>query len=514
MQVPTIDAATIVPVQTGGGVTARVVSGNLAQVPIGALLEATVTSVSPREVALTVNGLPLTVRPLVGIPPFQPGAVLLIRVPPNATNATAPTIELAVPAPGQKPLLDVAAQGTQSATRAASAETASVSTPAATAAPTAPPLPPPRLAVVDVLAPLPEGRVRVQIDGVEQVATASEPLAPGGRYVLQVERSLAGIKLSPPPESAALPAEIATAVLRSPAPTLPAALKPLQAELATLSAPTPPGTAPAAVREAATAVEATLRTFVPSDPQPPDATQLRQLVENGGLHFEAKLARLVGEPETVSSAPNTAKPDQPARESTAPVTQSPDRAAPTIRDLGPDLKGDLLRLLQAVNDLGGAAAPAAEAAVRGIESQQAANALAQANNTPYFLQIPFPDGGEWRTLRLSLEPERRPDQSDAERAGRFRVFMHVPLTDLGETWIDAGLAGEQFRATIYLDSAAVRDRVRTALPELRAELQSEGFSEVLLDVRASSELPERHRRQAGALQAGRPETVSVLDVRA
>jgi len=49
MQVPTIDVATIVPVQTGAGVTARVVAGNLAQVPIGALLEATVTSVSPRK---------------------------------------------------------------------------------------------------------------------------------------------------------------------------------------------------------------------------------------------------------------------------------------------------------------------------------------------------------------------------------------------------------------------------------------------------------------------------------
>jgi hypothetical protein len=33
--------------------------------------------------------------------------------------------------------------------------------------------------------------------------------------------------------------------------------------------------------------------------------------------------------------------------------------------------------------------------------------------------------------------------------------MHVPLTDLGETWIDAGLAGDKFRATIYLDRAAL-----------------------------------------------------------
>jgi hypothetical protein len=130
------------------------------------------------------------------------------------------------------------------------------------------------------------------------------------------------------------------------------------------------------------------------------------------------------------------------------------------------------------------------------------------------VQVPFPDGGEWRTLHLSLEPQNQPGRPDAERAGRFRVFMHVPLNDLGETWIDAGLAGDQFRATIYLDRAPVRDRVRAALPELATELRTDGFSEVLLDVRAAADLPDRHRREAAALQTGRPESVSVLDVRA
>lgn len=414
---------------------------------------------------------------------------------------------------------------------------------------------------MDVLAPLPDGRVRVQLDGVEQIATAAEPLAPGGRYVLQVERSPTGIKLTtPPPTAAARPTEIATAVLRTPAPTLPAALKPLQAELVTLTKP-PTAAAPAVpapVRDAAVAVEATLRTFVPAEPKPPDATQLRQLVENGGLHFEAKLARQLEGPDAPDSPlapqaapkanapaptadkapapsgnePAAAKGDSPSpSEAKAPTTPKPEAGEPkslaasqgsdapaaprAAKAEAPDLKGDLLRLLQAVNDLGGnLRAPAAEAAVRGIEAQQAANVLAQASGTPYFLQVPFPDGGEWRTLRLSLEPQHRPDQADAERAGRFRVFMHVPLTDLGETWIDAGLSGERFRATIYLDQAAVRDRVRAALPDLHAELAAEGFSEVLLDVRSSGELPEGRRKAAGAVQAGRPDAVSVLDVRA
>ncbi|MFM8274302.1 MAG: flagellar hook-length control protein FliK [Gemmata sp.] len=396
--------------------------------------------------------------------------------------------------------------------------------------------------------------MRVQLDGVEQVATAAEPLAPGGRYLLQVERNSVGVRLSPPPESvAAAVEEVATAVLRAPAPTLTASLKPLQAELAQLAASPKAGIAPAPVivRDAAAAVTATLQTILPGESRPPDATQLRQLVENGGLHYEAKLARLAGAADApAADSPVADSRTQPAAEKTTPAQVGPyttpktkgesdlsksqaGERAPAVTDAraeaaparsqaatdpgrAPDLKGDLLRLLQAVNDLGGAArAPAAEAAVRGIEAQQAANVLAQSNNAPYFLQVPFPDAGEWRTLRLSLEPQHRPDeQAEADRAGRFRVFMHVPLTDLGETWIDAGLSGESFRATIYLDRSAVRDRVRAQLPELQAELAAEGFSEVLLDVRPSGELPSGRRRDAGAVQAGRPGSVSVLDVRA
>jgi hypothetical protein len=54
--------------------------------------------------------------------------------------------------------------------------------------------------------------------------------------------------------------------------------------------------------------------------------------------------------------------------------------------------------------------------------------------------------------------------------------MHVPLSELGETWIDAGVSEARFRAAIYLDRADVRDRVSAALPELQAELGRGGFA--------------------------------------
>jgi hypothetical protein len=617
MQLNPLDAATVASALQGSAPAARVVAGDLAAVPVGELLNAVVTSVSPREAVLNVSGQSLTIRTPPG-QQLQPGAALFVRVSPATANGPNPTIELSVPQPpgtAQRSLAPAAGGGAQVAARGALPDVSAGSARAQAARGDAPALPPPRLAVVDVIAPLPDGRVRVQLDGVEQVATAVEPLAAGSRFVLQVERTPAGIRLSPPPpQNPPEAVEVATAVLRTPAPTLPATLKSLQAELATLTAPPKPTAppVPTPVREAAAAVETTLRTLVPPRPVPPDASQLRQLIESGGLHYEAKLARLVegptpllrgpaaalvpsrGQPDvarvlaatvgTPTTAPSrAADPGAPAVDPSALVAElsafeakpsiatkpgaeakpnldakpSPDaklspegpkaeapkaegakgdnpklESIPARADATPeargdvpaakvhaavagDLKGDLLRLLQAVNDAGQAArAPAAEAALRGIEAQQAANTIAQANNTPYFLQVPFPDRGEWKTLSLSLEPQHRPDQADAERAGRFRVFMHVPLNDLGETWIDAGLSGDRFRATIYLDRAEVRDRVRAALPELNAELTAEGFSEVLLDVRSSGELPAGRRRAAGATQAGRPDAISVLDVRA
>jgi uncharacterized protein (DUF736 family) len=175
-----------------------------------------------------------------------------------------------------------------------------------------------------------------------------------------------------------------------------------------------------------------------------------------------------------------------------------------------------MRLLQAAQDIGTAATfPAARAALDGIEAQQAANVYAQAQGTPYVLQVPFPDAGTWRTLNLAVEPEQQRGRSASDdKPGGFRLLMHVPLADLGETWIDAGMSGDRFRAVVYLDSPTARDRVRAELPGLRDELQATGFSEVLLDVRPARDLPAKQLRQAAAMTAGRPSSVAVVDVQA
>ncbi|VTT97891.1 unnamed protein product [Gemmataceae bacterium] len=496
------------------------------------------------QVEQTPGGL--TLRPAVDGAGRQLAPIPVQPQPPRAADPAPATVQVSPPR-----------SGPGIPTTQAPAATPGPAAPAAPApAPTAAPLTaaPERVAVVDVLGTLPDGRVRVRIDGAEVIASSGDrqaaPLGPG-RHLVQVERTPGGVVLRPAAEPP--PTAVAAAVLRAaPPPNVPATLKPLLTELAALQVKDPAARtdpAPPAVRAAAAAVSETIRTLLPSDARPPNPAELRNLVENGGLHFEAKLARdataLRAEPQPAAPPPGAAarpEPEPGPRTDPAPARPAGDPAtAPAPRTdphrvsaeqghgngspppghaghgpVGPDLKGDLLRLIQTVHDLGGAAAevPVARTALNGIEVQQALNTLAQAQGTPYVLQVPFPDGDQLRTLHLALEPDRSARPDDRPGDGGFRLLMHVPLSDLGETWIDAGLVRNRFRAVLYLDQPETRDRVQAALPGLREELIAGGFDEVLLDVRPTRDLPAARRQQGAAMRSGRPGAGSVLDVRA
>lgn len=507
---------------SGPAATVRMLAGNLAAVPVGELLKAVVTRVAGGEATVNVNGQPLTVRPPGGL---QAGGEFVVRLPggkqtgtleilgrapPQLPAPATPTTNLPLPATANRANPAAApATSTPTPTVSASASAAVLVPPAATApsspAPAGRAASPAPLAVADVVSAGPDGKLVVRIDGKQVPATSAEPLAAGGRYLVRVEPTPAGLVLRPPPADAPEnPTAVATAVVRGSRPAdIGATVKPLLAEIAT---PAP------AVKLAAAEVRDAVRSFLPDTPRPPNATELRALVENGGLHFEAKLGRAADDagPEVAAKSASPATVETAGKPATPPVRPAADAAPPA------DLKGGLLQLLHAAQSAGEAATayPAARAVLDGIESQQAVNALAQQAGTPYFLQVPFPDGDTWKTANLSLEPDRHAADADPEAARGFRVMMHVPLADLGDTWIDAGVAGGTFRAVLYLDSATARDRVRAELGGLRDELQAGGFGEVLLDVRPGSEVPARHRAQAAAVLAGRPAAVHVLDARA
>jgi hypothetical protein len=222
-------------------------------------------------------------------------------------------------------------------------------------------------------------------------------------------------------------------------------------------------------------VKAVLNAILPDSPRPTNAEELTALVKDGGQFLEAKLDR---------------------------------RAAGEAVNFNRDLKAVLTELVSAAPQL-----VAARTTLDGIEYQQAANALGQQSTGAFVVPVPFPDGPTWRTLHMAVEPDGGGGSDTPDQPSRFRVLMHVPLTELGETYLDAGIDGDRLRAVLYLDAAATRDRVRPELTELESELKATGFSEVLLDVRPTSDLPDRRRRQASAMRTGRADATSVVDVR-
>lgn len=515
MQVTAANATLATAAQPVAVTSVRVLAGNVTSIPLGTLLQATVTQVSQGQAVIVVNGQALTVRPAGTL---QPGTILLVRAP-SGNGTSTPALELvggSVPPSTQQ--LATAGQSSPTILSSSTATTTSTTVSASqnanaavqtsqavaqtTTAATSNTLP---LVRVDVLAVLPNGQVRVQINGQDDIATTTEQLVAGEKYVLQVERTPTGLMLSSAPDTPDLPSTLAAAILREGSPPdLGAALKPLLAELANLQTTQSPSAvgSQASVQNAANTVRDVLSSFLPASGRPLDATQLQNLIADGGLHFEAKLARLVSEGGQ--------------NQSDGDATSTFNGGATSRSDSGgnPDLKEALLRLLQAAQEFGNSLdLSATRSTLDGIESQQAANVFAQSEGTPYILQVPFPDGGQWKTLHLAIEPDGNRRQGSGTSNG-FRMLMHVPLTDLGETWIDAGLSGNNLRAVLYLKGQAVREQVRAELPSLKEELLTSGFSEVLLDVRPASELPAQQRKQAAAMQSGRPSSGSVLDVRA
>lgn len=523
----------------------RLVAGDLSQLPAGQALPATVVKTTPGETVLAVGGQQLTVKGELKLPP---GEVLTVRVQPGAKPTLAvlgqpetspagphisargqtsppvpqPTVNptrerggavTSPPVPGSQgrtgvqggqvaalppganeradatrpttprgePLTDgvdlplspgTVGRGVRSEPLSATPQRGGVVTAYRTPTPTST-----EPVVVDVIAREPDGRLRVKIDGREATATSPQPLAPGGRYVVQVERTPAGVVLRPLPDSPQLTTAVATAILRTDKPppigeSLPSLVK----ELATLPAD-------ATVRPAATQVKELAVQLLPSPDEPPSAERIKQLVEDGGTHFEAKLAR---------------------------AAESPDAGRPTPHT---DLKSGLLSLARTVTDLS-AAFPAAAATLDGIERQQAVNVLAQQSGGMAVFHIPFPDGPHWRTLGLGIEPDRTSTPDGAGRPTAFRVMMHVPLTALGETWIDASAESSRLRAVLYVSDAEARERVRAELPDLRGELRAGGFGEVLLDVRPAADLTDAQRRVANAVREGVPAGGGLLDVQA
>lgn len=484
-------AGTIVPMRVASTGTAPLPSATtgattrnagpdaeLPQVVPNAPLAAIVKAVQPGRATLDLGGALLTV--LTTDETLQPGAQVVVRfndagrgtvdLPDGqTTTVTLGESDVKLPTPPARP--------TQPAAAATYTPPADVRQQPVFTAP---------VVRAEVVGQLADGKYLVRIDGREVTAESAEALPVGARVVVRAESGPQGVVLRPVPDSPRLPADVAAAVLRDlPArPPVGPSLQAVMSEvprllLAQTGANPPPSPGLAALPRLIAAL-------VPGPGQPPTATQLETFVRDGGLMYEAKLGR-------------AARPDRP------------DVGA--LRDLPrSDVKGSLLSAIREVGKADGE--PVLHTALDSIEAQQALNVLAAATGEGIRLQFPIPDVPHWRTLDVTIHPEPAGgDDADPRRDG-YSIFLHTELTEFGETWIDARVSGPDFRAVLYVENADARRRVKDDLAGLSGDLTALGFGRVLLDVRATTELPARDRARANAMRGGAPESVSLLDVRA
>jgi hypothetical protein len=342
--------------------------------------------------------------------------------------------------------------------------------------------------VVDVQAKQPNGQFQVEIEGQPVVAQSPLPLQPGNRYTLTVARTAAGTIIldTPPPNTPApqLTQGVVSAILRglppSPAPDFARRVQPLLQEIEEL-----PITTPKVVVEAAAAVKKVVDGILPSEPRLLKAEELRTAIRDSGLQQEAKLAQMVEQGDKMVS------PRSPVHH---------------------DLKTTLLALVEsarAVKEIA-PALPQALSTLNTIEAAQAVNALNQYQGGAYFVQVPFPEGEEWKTAHLAIEPEYGEDGADGSTSPQFRVLLNVTLTKLGEVWADVSMSDTGLSTVFYLNETS-RVQFAEQKQALEAELQAEGFGKTWIDLRSSQDLPERLQKRGMAMKAGTPEFSGLFD---
>lgn len=331
-----------------------------------------------------------------------------------------------------------------------------------------------------------EGEVLVRSDGREFPAKLAEgfPDTTTGPVYAKVTTTPRGVILTPLPNSAQLPTQIASAVLRQTAnrPEIGSVVQNLLQTEVTPTNTEPTTSQPTGLKT----VTEFLKTLLPPNGQPPDAKQIADFVKNGGLLYEAKLA----EATTQKLAPRDLQ-DIPAN----------------------DVKGQVMAALKEVSSVEQKAP--LHMALDSIESQQALNVLASQTGEGIRLQLPIWDQSQWRTMEMTFTPEHYGDDQrpSADQQG-YDIFMHTNLTDFGDTYIDVQVHGGSFRSVLYIEQETARTAAKAAVAELNAEVRGIGYAMVHVEVRSTVELPAKSREQSNALRGGVPAKMSMLDVKA
>ncbi|MFT5286536.1 MAG: hypothetical protein ACI8TQ_002705 [Planctomycetota bacterium] len=172
-------------------------------------------------------------------------------------------------------------------------------------------------------------------------------------------------------------------------------------------------------------------------------SQLMQLLQQGGLNFEALLLKAAARGVTGDD----------------------------VRLLLLDLKAELLSQLEKLG-----AGPAREAIARalsGLEAEQLLNVARRESGEPLHFSFAVPDSGEWTTAHL-LWTERHDgddENGEGEEEEVQRISLGINFSKTGPIRVDAWLRSDSLNLKITLEREEVADVLRKQLDPLVAALQ-------------------------------------------
>lgn len=214
---------------------------------------------------------------------------------------------------------------------------------------------------------------------------------------------------------------------------------------------------------------------------------LQQFVRDGGLHYEAKLAKAV--------AANSAM-----------LGEIPDG----------DLKGLLLGAFHELNQA------TSSSELRGtiasqlsrIEGQQAANLLAQLEGHSFQLQIPFASPSGFGTVAVSVDPDEHGKSASGDKRKRgYSILFVFDLENFGRTRIDAHLRQADLAVTFYVEQPSALTLLHQEFAGLRQTLHDLGYQQVLLGARSWREVSVELERKFDALSLGVPADVNLVNLK-
>lgn len=233
-----------------------------------------------------------------------------------------------------------------------------------------------------------------------------------------------------------------------------------------------------------------LRSFVVdvlNKPQPPTPEQLMQFVSDGGLHYENKLFRAIGE-----------------------------NSADLAKIADGDLKGLLLAALKHLETGAGGSVP--RRAITGqldhLEIQQAVNLLAQLEGHPLQIRIPFFTGAGFTDLALAVQRDGKGQDEEGRNAPQgYAIMFLLDLDNFGRMRIEAHLKGRDLRVIFYVDRDDSVALLRKEIPAFAETLKAIGYREILLGAKTTKKMPPEQQHRFDALAMGIPPDIQLLNVK-